>query len=202
VVLSVVIFLPVVAALASAHGWRPASVTVSLAALAVVPLLAVALAASSLCDTGSALLREAAARVGVLDEIERLPEGWETPLAREFKGVDLSGGQWQRVALARAIMAQLGHDADVLILDEPTASLDVRLEHELYEHFAELARGRTTLLVSHRFSTVRMAQRIVFLEAGRVAEDGTHSELVARAGRYAELYRLQAEHYVATGALE
>lgn len=149
-----------------------------------------------------ALVAEAAGRVGILEEIERLPQGWETPLAREFDGVDLSGGQWQRIALARAMMAQLGRDADLLVLDEPTASLDVRLEHELYEHFAELSRGRTTLLVSHRFSTVRMAERIVFLDAGRVTEDGTHEELVARDGRYAALYRLQAEHYLATGALE
>ncbi len=148
------------------------------------------------------LVSEAARRVGVLEEIERLPQGWETPLAREFDGVDLSGGQWQRIALARAIMAQLGRDADVLCLDEPTASLDVRLEHELYEHFAELSRGRTTLLVSHRFSTVRMAERIVFLEAGRVVEDGSHARLIAHDGRYAELYRLQAEHYTATGVLE
>jgi ATP-binding cassette, subfamily B, bacterial len=148
------------------------------------------------------LVAEAATRVGVLEEIERLPQGWETPLAREFDGVDLSGGQWQRIALARAMMAQIGHDADVLCLDEPTASLDVRLEHELYEHFAELARGRTTLLVSHRFSTVRMAERIVFLEAGRVVEDGSHVELIARAGRYAELYHLQAQHYATTGVLE
>ena len=148
------------------------------------------------------LLREAARRVGVLTEIERFPDGWETPLAREFAGVDLSGGQWQRIALARAIMAQLGHDSDLLILDEPTASLDVRLEHELYEHFAELAQDRTTILVSHRFSTVRMAGRIVFMEDGRVVEDGSHEELVARGERYAELYRLQAEHYMATGALE
>lgn len=148
------------------------------------------------------LVREAARRVGVLDEIERMPSGWDTPLSRAFDGVDLSGGQWQRIALARAIMAQLGHDADLLILDEPTASLDVRLEHELYEHFAQLAHGRTTILVSHRFSTVRMAERIVFMDAGRVVEDGVHADLVARAGRYAELYNLQAAHYLATGALE
>ncbi|HEX9775880.1 MAG TPA: ABC transporter ATP-binding protein/permease [Actinomycetota bacterium] len=149
-----------------------------------------------------ALVAEAARRVGVLAEIEAMPQGWETPLAREFKGVDLSGGQWQRIALARAIMAQLGHDADVLILDEPTASLDVRLEHELYEHFAELREGRTTLLVSHRFSTVRMAERIVFLDGGRVVEDGSHAELMANGGGYAGLYSLQAEHYQTTGVLE
>lgn len=145
---------------------------------------------------------EAARRVGVLEKIEGLPKGWETPLAREFDGVDLSGGEWQRVALARAIMAQIGRNADVLILDEPTASLDVRLEHELYEHFAELAGGRTTILVSHRFSTVRMAERIVFIADGRVVEDGTHAELMEHRGRYAELYELQASHYRMTGTLE
>jgi ATP-binding cassette subfamily B protein len=149
-----------------------------------------------------ALLREAAARVGVLERVECLPEGWETPLAREFGGVDLSGGEWQRIALARTMMAQLGRDADLLILDEPTASLDVRLEHELYEHFADLSRGRTTLLVSHRFSTVRMAERIVLLEGGRVVEDGSHEDLMAAGRRYAELFEIQASHYGRTGRLE
>jgi ATP-binding cassette subfamily B protein len=148
------------------------------------------------------LLDSAAAAVGVLDRIRDLPAGWDTPLAREFGGVDLSGGEWQRVALARAIMAQLGRGADLLVLDEPTASLDVRVEHDLYERFADLSRGRTTLLVSHRFSTVRMAERIVLLADGRVAEDGTHDELVAAGGRYAELYDLQASHYRSTGRLE
>ncbi|HEX2048403.1 MAG TPA: ABC transporter ATP-binding protein [Acidimicrobiales bacterium] len=149
-----------------------------------------------------ALRREAAARVGVLEQIEALPQGWETPLAREFGGVDLSGGEWQRVALARAMMAQIGRDADLLVLDEPTASLDVRVENELYNHFAELSRGRTTLLVSHRFSTVRMAQRIVLLSGGTVVEDGSHDELVAAGGRYARLYEVQASHYRLTGSLE
>ena len=148
------------------------------------------------------VLREAAARVGVLDQLESLPQGWDTPLAREFGGVDLSGGEWQRVALARAMMAQIGRDADLLVLDEPTASLDVRVENELYGHFAELSRGRTTLLVSHRFSTVRMAGRIVLLAGGKVAEDGSHDELVAAGGRYARLYEIQASHYRLTGSLE
>ena len=148
------------------------------------------------------LLEEAARRVGVLEKIESLPDGWETPLSREFEGVDLSGGEWQRVALARAMMAQIGRGSDILILDEPTASLDVRLEHELYEHFAELSRGQTTLLVSHRFSTVRMAERIVFMEDGRIVEDGSHAQLMDRGGRYAELYEIQASHYRATGVLE
>ena len=149
-----------------------------------------------------AQLREAASRVGILEHLEALPDGWDTPLAREFGGVDLSGGEWQRVALARAMMGQIGRDADLLVLDEPTASLDVRVENELYGHFAELSRGRTTLLVSHRFSTVRMAGRIVLLAGGRVVEDGSHEELVAAGGRYAELYEVQASHYRLTGSLE
>lgn len=147
-------------------------------------------------------LREAASRVGILDQIENLPDGWDTTLAREFGGVDLSGGEWQRVALARAMMAQAGRDSDLLVLDEPTASLDVRVENELYGHFAELSRGKTTLLVSHRFSTVRMAGRIVLLAGGRVVEDGSHEELIAAGGRYAELYEIQASHYRLTGTLE
>lgn len=147
-------------------------------------------------------LREAASRVGILEQIEALPDGWDTVLAREFGGVDLSGGEWQRVALARAMMAQAGRDSDLLVLDEPTASLDVRIENELYGHFAELSRGKTTLLVSHRFSTVRMAGRIVLLAGGRVVEDGTHDALIAAGGRYAELYEVQASHYRLTGTLE
>jgi ATP-binding cassette subfamily B protein len=148
------------------------------------------------------LLEQAARSVGVLERIESLPQGWDTPLAREFGGVDLSGGEWQRVALARAVMARLGGGADVLALDEPTANLDVRVEHELYERFADLSRDCTTLLVSHRFSTVRMAERIVLLQDGRVGEDGSHEALVAAGGRYAELYDLQASHYRRTGTLE
>ncbi|HVL05440.1 MAG TPA: ATP-binding cassette domain-containing protein [Acidimicrobiales bacterium] len=150
----------------------------------------------------ASVLREAAARVGILEQIEALPEGWDTTLAREFGGVDLSGGEWQRVALARAMMAQVGRDADLLVLDEPTASLDVRIENELYGHFAELSRGKTTLLVSHRFSTVRMAGRIVLVAGGRVVEDGGHETLIAAGGRYAELYEVQASHYRLTGTLE
>ena len=158
-----------------------------------------------------AVLDLAASRVGIRERVAALPEGWDTPLSREFGGVDLSGGEWQRVALARAVMAQTGlrgpngepgRDSDLLVLDEPTASLDVRVEHELYEHFAELSAGRTTLLVSHRFSTVRMAGRIVLLEGGRVVEDGSHDQLVAAAGRYAQLYEIQASHYRLTGRVE
>jgi ATP-binding cassette subfamily B protein len=149
-----------------------------------------------------AMLDEAAGRIGIRQRIAALPQGWDTPLSREFGGVDLSGGEWQRVALARALMAQLGRNTDLLVLDEPTASLDVRVEHELYEHFADLSAGRTTLLVSHRFSTVRMARRIVLLEGGRVAEDGAHEDLAAAGGRYAQLYEAQASHYRLTGRVE
>ena len=125
----------------------------------------------------------------------RLPNGWETPLSREFEGgTDLSGGQWQRVALARALAAVRG-GARLLILDEPTAALDVRAESELFERFLRVTRGVTTILVSHRLSSVRHADRIVVIDGGRVVEDGTHDELL-RAGRaYARMYSLQAERF-------
>jgi len=125
----------------------------------------------------------------------RLPAGWETTLSREFEGgADLSGGEWQRVALARALAAVRG-GAGLLILDEPTAALDVRAETELFERFMELTRDVTTLLVSHRLSSVRHADRIVVLDEGRVVEDGTHASLVAAGGRYARMYALQARRF-------
>jgi ATP-binding cassette subfamily B protein len=127
--------------------------------------------------------------------VDGLPLGWDTPLSREFTGgTDLSGGEWQRLALARALVA-LDAGAQVLVLDEPTAHLDVRAEAELYEQFLHLTRGRTTVLVSHRFSTVRRADRIVVLDAGRVVEQGTHRELVAAGGRYATMFALQASRF-------
>jgi ABC-type multidrug transport system fused ATPase/permease subunit len=141
------------------------------------------------------LLDEAARRSGAIEVIDRLTEGWETVLAREFGGVDLSGGEWQRVALARALAGRLGRGASLLVLDEPTAALDVRLEADLYRRFAHLTEGLTTLLVSHRFSTVRMADRVAVLESGRVVELGSHPELVRAGGRYAELYALQARRF-------
>jgi ATP-binding cassette subfamily B protein len=124
-----------------------------------------------------------------------LPHGWDTVLSREYEGgADLSGGQWQRVALARALAAVRG-GAGLLILDEPTASLDVRAETELFERFLEVTRGVTTILVSHRLSSVRRADRIVVIEGGRVVEDGPHDALMAAGGRYAEMFRLQAERF-------
>jgi len=124
--------------------------------------------------------------------IERLPETYEQMLGRRFDGgVDLSGGEWQKVALARAYL----RDAQVLILDEPTAALDARSEFEVFRRFAELTYGKTALFISHRFSTVRMADRVVVLENGRISEDGTHDELTSRGGRYAEMFELQAVHY-------
>ncbi len=124
--------------------------------------------------------------------IDQLPKGYDQMIGRRFaEGVDLSGGQWQKIALGRAYM----RDAQLLILDEPTASLDARAEHEVFQRFAELTKGKSAVLISHRFSTVRMADRILVLEDGQVHEIGTHQELLAKEGRYAELFRLQAQGY-------
>lgn len=125
--------------------------------------------------------------------IEQLPEKYRQMLGKRFAdGVELSGGQWQKIALARAYM----RDAQLLILDEPTAALDARAEHEVFLRFSELIEGRTAVLISHRFSTVRMADRILFLENGGLLELGSHDELLAQNGKYAELFRLQAKGYV------
>ena len=142
---------------------------------------------------------DAARRAGALEIIEALEAGWDTPLSRQAKeGTDLSGGQWQRVALARALFAvQAG--AGVLVLDEPTANLDVRAEADLYDRFLDLTHGVTTVVISHRFSTVRRADRIVVLDGGKVTEDGTHDELLAAGGRYATMFRLQAARFVDSG---
>jgi ATP-binding cassette, subfamily B, bacterial len=135
---------------------------------------------------------DAAQRAGAHDDLIGLPDGYETTLGKEFfGGYDLSGGQWQRVALARLFF----RDAPLLILDEPTASLDARAENRVFEQVQELAHGRSLLLISHRFSTVRSADRIYVLDQGRVIEAGSHDELVAYGGRYAELFELQARAY-------
>jgi ATP-binding cassette, subfamily B, bacterial len=140
-------------------------------------------------------LRRAAARAGALDLIDSLPRGWETILSPRYEGgVDLSGGQWQRIALARALVA-VEAGARVLILDEPTAALDVRAEAELFNRFLSITQGLTTILVSHRFSTVRRADRIVVLDGGRVVEQGTHDELLVAGGRYARMFLLQAGRF-------
>ena len=138
-------------------------------------------------------LSAAARRAGALDLVDTLPAGWDTVLSRQYdNGVDLSGGQWQRIALARAMAAE---GAGVLVLDEPSANLDVRAEADLYDRFLDLTRGRTTILISHRFSTVRRADRIIVLEDGRVVEDGSHDTLMAAGGRYAEMFSLQAARF-------
>jgi ATP-binding cassette subfamily B protein len=148
----------------------------------------------------TAALQSALDDAGAGDLPGRLPHGWDTVLSREYeRGTDLSGGQWQRVALARALAAVRG-GAGLLILDEPTASLDVRAETELFERFLEVTRGVTTILVSHRLSSVRRADRIVVIDGGRVVEDGSHDALMAAGGRYATMFRLQAERFAAAPA--
>jgi len=124
--------------------------------------------------------------------VNKLPHNYDQMLGCRFEGgVDLSGGEWQKIALARAYL----RDAQLLILDEPTAALDARAEHEVFQRFADLTKGKMSVLISHRFSTVRMSDRILVLEDGRIAEQGAHSQLLSSGGCYAEMFELQAAHY-------
>jgi len=134
-----------------------------------------------------------AARWSGADEVAaKLPRGYETELTRRFKGgIDISGGEWQKVALSRAFI----RDAALVILDEPTAALDADAEYQLFARFRELIKDKTSLIISHRFSTIRMADYILVLEGGRIVEHGTHAELLRHASRYAELFAMQAERY-------
>ncbi|MFN8528683.1 MAG: ABC transporter ATP-binding protein [Anaerolineae bacterium] len=140
-----------------------------------------------------ARLRQAAEMSGAAALIEQLPHGYETMLGRVFyeEAKDLSGGEWQKIALSRAFM----RDVPLLILDEPTAALDAFAENEVYNRFTELTKGRTTVFVTHRLSSVRMAQKILVLKAGRLIEMGSHDALMAQGGEYASMFKIQAERY-------
>ena len=141
------------------------------------------------------LINTAAAATGADSVAHGLGRGWDTLLAKEFGGADLSGGEWQRVALARTVMTRLARDAPIVVLDEPAAALDVLLEHELQQRMSTVSGDATTLVISHRLSTVRMCDSIAVLEAGRVSEAGTHAQLMSGGGLYARLYRLQASRF-------
>ena len=137
-------------------------------------------------------LDQAAAKGGMEELVTELNEGWETTLGGWFqKERELSGGQWQKIALSRAFM----RDGEVIVLDEPTSALDAEKEYQIFRRFKGLTAGKIAFLISHRFSTVRMADRIVVLNAGRVEEQGSHHELLAQAGTYARLFEMQAEGY-------
>ena len=131
-------------------------------------------------------------KAGIPQLVEKFPQAQQTPLGKQFGGTELSGGEWQKLALARAFTRE---QAQLLILDEPTAALDPRSEYEVYRRFVELAEGKTTLLITHRLASVRMADRILVLKHGRLIEEGTHSELLQRKGEYAALWNMQAEQY-------
>src|SRR5207237_8212491 len=138
------------------------------------------------------MVKTAAAKSGADRVIKKLPKGYDTTLGRWFdEGYQLSGGEWQKVALARAFM----RDAEILILDEPTASLDARAEYEIFARMKQLTEGKMAVFISHRFSTVRLADRIFVLENGTLTEAGSHAELLALGGTYAELFNLQAAAY-------
>jgi ATP-binding cassette, subfamily B, bacterial len=132
-----------------------------------------------------------ARRAGVDEMIRAMPAGFDTVLGRDFSDYQLSGGQWQQLAIAR----MMARNAPVLVLDEPTANLDVEAEFELFQGLKRLASGRTALLISHRFSSVSMADRILVIDRGQIIESGTHEQLMAASGHYASLYRLAARQF-------
>ncbi len=152
------------------------------------------IAVGKIQEIGERDLIQTAAQKSLADEvIAHLPEGYEQMLGKRFaRGMELSGGQWQKMALARAYM----RDAQLLILDEPTSALDARAEHQVFVRFSDLIKEKTAVLISHRFSTVRMADRILVLDGGKMLEMGTHEELMDRKGKYAELFKLQAKGYL------
>ncbi|MBR2353776.1 MAG: ATP-binding cassette domain-containing protein, partial [Clostridia bacterium] len=141
---------------------------------------------------------DSAKAANVEEFIQSLPDAYDTPLTRFFErtGTELSGGQWQKIAIARAFYA----DSDVLILDEPTAALDAIAEQEIYNQFESLRKDKTTIFVSHRLSSATTASKIVVLEYGKIIEEGTHKELMAKEGRYYELFTTQAKHYLESAA--
>jgi ATP-binding cassette subfamily B protein len=151
------------------------------------------IAAGNITEIDNRKLIKTAAQKSLADLLaERLPERYDQMLGKRFAdGVELSGGEWQKVALARAYMK----DTQLMILDEPTAALDARAEYEVFERFSELTKGKSAVLISHRFSTVRMADRILVLDKGELIEIGSHEELLSGGGRYAELFNLQAMGY-------
>ncbi|HOL17647.1 MAG TPA: ABC transporter ATP-binding protein, partial [Bacillota bacterium] len=145
-----------------------------------------------LLDPADGRIIRASRQAGAEEVISRLPQGYETILGKRFdRGMEISIGEWQKIALARAFL----REAQLIILDEPTSAMSVRAEYELFQSFRELLRGRAALLISHRFSTVGMADRICVLEGGRIIEQGSHAELLKRGGRYARMYGLQAQYY-------
>lgn len=142
--------------------------------------------------SSQALIEEAARKSQASELVARLPRQYDQMLGRRFEGgVDLSGGEWQKLAIARAYL----RDAQLLILDEPTASLDARSEFEVFRRFSELMEDKMAILISHRFSTVRMTSRIIVLADGRISEEGSHDQLIALGRRYAEMFELQASSY-------
>ncbi|MDT8410624.1 MAG: ATP-binding cassette domain-containing protein, partial [Wenzhouxiangellaceae bacterium] len=150
--------------------------------------------AGDITEFGNQARWQVAAKKGLADAFIRdLPKGYQTQLGRWFKdGRELSGGQWQKIALARAFMRER---SDILILDEPTASMDAKAEAEVFEHFQATAGQQILILISHRFSTVRQADLIAVMEAGKITEMGTHEQLMALGGQYATLFELQAAAY-------